>query len=423
MEQDPFVKLARILRTKPNYLKGLSDRMNALTGQMGVMEDIVKENNTVVEHTLSGLGLARTDSAQAVQVALIHRLTNLDQQLYNMLGRPDLAQASKACEKLCETVRQVYSPPKGLFIKQERALELLEKYPPKSLLEHFGAPDIRTLVNQEGFSPVMASLRFTQTREWMHEFFDVGYGQLTHEDFEEREVDLIILDTKWLEVAEKFLKKKYHNVSHLKEYGIIFVIPLTIDTPGETLRLFTLLLHYHHEVPFYSQLFRHYRNDPDFIEKLKSLLRGDVPAGPMPKNNGVVWRVVQRYLAKDNADDFRLFEAHVSPEAEHWYRAEEDLGRLSRILGHEDGELDIGWWKGLDFVGEYFKDSAGKETLVSFDLIDLLMALVQRDRQKYLYHHQEALWNKIFKEYVGRERMNQLINDHIFDGYIRLGNA
>jgi hypothetical protein len=419
-KQDPYAKLARILRTKPERLSELAQKMTNLTGQEGVVEEILKENEIVVKRTLTGLGLAPTDSAQAIQTALVHRLVHLDQTLYNILDRPDLTQTDVACKKICDTVHKVYTPGKGLFIKRERATEFLEKYPPKNLLEHFGYENVRELLDKEGFAPVMASLRFTQTSQWMHEFFDVAYSELGPDDFEEREVELILLSTKWLSAAEKFMEKKYHNVSHLKEYGVIFVIPLKIDTPGETLRMFTLMLHYLHEVPYYSGLFRKYLYAEDFPMKFKSLLRGDVPAGPMPDGDKIVWRVVQRYLAKDNADDFRLFEPHVSPEAEHWAHAEEDLSRLARILGKGDGELDIGWWSGLDFIGDYFPGPEGREKLVSFDLIDLLMSLVDRSRAKYLYHQQEALWNKIFSEYMGRERMDQLMAEHIFDGFIHL---
>jgi hypothetical protein len=127
-------------------------------------------------------------------------------------------------------------------------------------------------------------------------------------------------------------------------------------------------------------------------------------------------------LAKDNAMDTRLFEPHVNPEAEHWWHAQEDLARLSRILGKDHGGLDLGWWNGLDFVGEMFTDpKTGKDELVSFDLIDLLMSLVRGKAGDYLYHQQEALWNKIFIEYMGRDQMEQLIKDHIIDGFIILG--
>jgi len=100
-------------------------------------------------------------------------------------------------------------------------------------------------------------------------------------------------------LPKEFLEKKYHNVSHLKEFGIIFITPLRIDIPGETSRMFTLMLHYLHEVPFYSGLFKKYMCDgKEFNSRFKSLLRGDVPSGPILDGGIVVWRIVQRYLAK-----------------------------------------------------------------------------------------------------------------------------
>ncbi len=233
-------------------------------------------------------------------------------------------------------------------------------------------------------------------------------------------MEIKILDAKWLAVADKFLEKKYHNVSHLKEYGVIFVIPLPIDTPGETLRMFTLMLHYLHEVPFYSALFKKFMSDADFVEKFKSLLRGDVSDAKAGDSGETTWRVIQRYLAKDDENDFRLKEPHVNPEAEHWFRAEEDLGRLSRMLNQKEDGLHLGYWTGLDHVGDFFMDKDGKEQLVSFDLIDLIMSLVKKGQIKYLYHQEEALWNKIFSEYMGREQMNRMIEEHIIGGFIEL---
>jgi hypothetical protein len=299
---------------------------------------------------------------------------------------------------------------------------MLNRYPPHNVIEHFGYRNVEELFDNEGFASVMASLRFTQTAQWMHEFFDAAYSNLTPDDFEERDVVLQILDPKWLVIAEQFMKKKYHNVSHLKEFGIIFVIPIHLDAPGQMMRLFTLLLHYLHEVPFYSGLFRQYRDAPDFSLRFRSLLRGDVPGSVIAQpKTGMTWRIVQRYLSKDNPDDFRLFEPHVNPEADHWWRAEEDLKRLSRIMPTEKGQLDVGWWAGLDCVGYVATDvTTGKEELVSFDLIDLIMSLVDGGDAKHIYHQQEALWNKIFVEYMGRERMQELIAGNIVDGFIHL---
>lgn len=403
---DPFNRLARILRVKSEVLLDLENKMSAITGQEGVIEKIVEENDLLVERTLAEIGLTKETPVAEIRQALQARLAHLDSELYDVLGRPDLNKMSGVCSKLCEVSMGLVNSTTGFFIKKEKAIKLLEKYPPQNLLDFFSYKNVRELIDKETFESVFAALRFTQTTEWMHKFFDEAYNELTPNDFEERETTLKVLEEKWLNVAETFLEKKYHNVSHLKELGIIFIVPLKLDTPGEILRIFTLLLHYLNEVPFYSKLFKKFSNEPDFIERLKSLLRGDVLEGPLPDGKKMNWRIIQRYLAKDNENDFRLFEPHLNPEAEHWYKAEESLAKLNP---------NYTFWKGLDFVGDFF----GNE-LVSFDLIDLVMTLVKKGEIKYLYHQEEALWNKIFIEYFGRDKMNELIEENIIKGYIEL---
>ena len=415
---EPYKKLASILRTTPEVLYELDRKMSKITGQDGVMEAIANQNDILVSKVLAELSLSRNSSAEEVYVALANHLTDLDRNLYELLDKPDLSKMSLNCGKLCETAFKLFSPPKGMFIKKEKVTELLDKHKPDNLLGHFGYSSVKELLDKEGFASVVSALRFTQSKEWMHKFFDVAYNELRPDDFEEREVELKVLETKWLEVAEKFLEKKYHNISHLKEYGVIFIIPLPIDTPGETIRMFTLIMHYLHEVPFYSDLTRKYMNDPDFIDKFKSLLRGDVSDKRIGKEKPV-WRVVQTYLAKDNEQDFRLFEPHVNPEAEHWLKVSEDMERLARMLPSH-GKVGLGFWTGLDCAGDFFKDQNGQEQLVSFDLTDLIMSLVKKGHIKYLYHQQEALWNKIFSEYQGRERMNELVEENIISGFIEL---
>ncbi|OGN15320.1 MAG: hypothetical protein A3J47_04145 [Candidatus Yanofskybacteria bacterium RIFCSPHIGHO2_02_FULL_43_22] len=418
--RDSYNKISKILRVSPELLLNLDQKMSAISGQEGVIDDIAQQNDILVSRTLTEMGLSVDSSAEEVYGALIRNLMHLDEYLYKALDKPDLSKMSVACGKLCEMALRVFNPPKGLFIKKEKVAELLEKFPPDNMLYHFGYANSRELIEKEGFSSVVSALRFTQNQEWMHKFFDTAYQGLTPDDFEERDVELKVLETKWLGVAEKFLEKKYHNISHLKEYGIIFIIPLPIDTPGETTRMFTLILHYLHEVPFYAGLFRRFMYDKDFIAKLQSLLRGDVSDRPLPDGKKISWRVVQRYLAKDDENDFRLMEQHVNPEADHWFRAENDLGRLSRMLGNNEERFSLGYWTGLDFVGNFFKDKNGKEKLVSFALIDLIMSLVKKSQIKYLYHQQEAMWNKMFSEYLGRETMNRMIEENIIKGFIEL---
>lgn len=412
-------KISQILRVKPEVLLDLEKKMEKITGRRGVFGKIYEENDILVRRILDEIGISEDHPTAAnVYQALVEHLARVDRYLFYFLDCPDLAKISKICGKLCETVKVLNNPEKGFFLKKEKAAELLEKYPPQNILDHFGYASVAELIDKKGLVSVFSALRFAQDQAWMHRFFDEAYRALKPDDFEEREVELKVLETEWLEVAEKFLEKKYHNLSHLKELGIIFIIPLRIDTPGEMLRIFTLLLHYLNEVPFYSRLFKKFSTQPDFTEKFKSLLRGDVPPqlAPAVADGRVAWRVVQRYLAKDNRDDFRLFEPHINPEVEHWYRAGEDLAKMAPSFDHE-GQL-ITFWRGLDFVGDFFPDSTAGEKLTSFNLIDLDMSLVEKETAKHLYHHQEAMWNKIFIEYFNRPELNRLIEEHLIDGFI-----
>jgi len=418
---EAHIKLAKILRTKPEVLLDLENKLSGLTGKKDVIEKIMEQNHFIVDRTLSDLGLQEyARNAKNVYDAVIKPIDLMDRHLYEFFGKPEMPNP-KSCDKLCQTATLLSQVKPGFFIKKDSAVKMLEKFPPTNLLAHFGYKTVAELVEKHDFASVFSALRFAESETWMHDFFEEGYGNLTADDFEEREVQLKVLETEWVEVADKFLKKKHHNVSHLKELGIIFIVPLKLNVIGETLRTLVLLLHYFNEVPFYSRLFKKFSTGPDFIAKFKSLLRGDVPGGELPE--GLNFRIVQRYLTKENQDDFRLFEPHVNPEAEHWYKAEGDLIKLASMPGMEElkGGLSFGFWQELDFVGDFFPNENGVgEDLVSLDLIDLNMSLVKKTRNKYLYHQEESLWNKIFIEYLGRDKIEKLIEENIIKGYFTL---
>ena len=139
----------------------------------------------------------------------------------------------------------------------------------------------------------------------------------------------------------------------------------------------------------------------------------------MPSSPKSQWLIIQRYLAKEDENDWRLFEPHVNPEAIHWRRAESLLAKAGDLA---DGfSADLAFWQNLNWVGDYFKDETGAETLASFNLVDTAMSLVMRKELiKYLYHHQEALWNRIFAEYFGEEKLEELIKENIVKGWFEV---
>ena len=82
---------------------------------------------------------------------------------------------------------------------------------------------------------------------------------------------------------------------------------------------------------------------------------------------------------------------------------------------------DFFFWQNLNWAGDYFKSDAGVDVLVSFNLVDTAMSLVKsKEMIKYLYHHQESLWNKIFTEYFGEEEMEKMMKENIIRGWFEV---
>ena len=135
------------------------------------------------------------------------------------------------------------------------------------------------------------------------------------------------------------------------------------------------MLHYFHEVDFFSKLFNKYAKETNFNQKMISALKGEVGGAPLPDREMVSIRIIQRYLAKDDPNDPRLFEPHINPEVVHWLKAEEDMA----VLGERFPELDLEFFRDLDFVGDFFESKElKKEVLVSFDLIDNIIYKIKR---------------------------------------------
>ncbi len=426
---DPTKKIAKILRVDKDTVMKVEEVMFELSGHDNVFDRIIEENEKITKERMELLGITTEKISKFyphekplgmwVYGALLNKIKKDDKNLAEVLNYP-VCESFEGCSPLLQAAQSVARPKKGLFLKVESAKELFKNAPPQNVIKNLGYKDVNELLENEDIFEIFSALRFMEEGEWLNDIFFRQYKDLTPNDFEEREIKTIVLSDKWKEVAEKFLKKKWHNISHLKEMGVIFVLPAVLKISGETLRTLALILHYYHEIDFYSKLFRKFAKGDKFAQRLIASLKGDVMDSRfLEKDLGRKWMIVQRYLAKDDENDWRLFEPHVNPEALHWHKAESDIASLS-ALGEAVG-VDFNFWKGLGCIGDFYPTESGIDVLVSFNLVDTVMSLVkQKEMIKYLYHHQEALWNKIFLEFVGEEKMEEMIIDNFEKGYIEL---
>lgn len=414
-------KVARILRADKHLIGRLADYLSVETNRSGVFEDIVAENEKLIQEKLAILGVARAAGAKEVYDALISKIEADDNLLFKSLGGP-LCSRPEDARKILELAKGISGINHGFFLKKEKATEFITKEPPRKIMAYLGYDSAEVMLAKEDLFEIYSALRFIEDQDWLNNTFFRQYENLTPADFEQREAVLMVLSEKWNKATEKFLAKKWHNISHLKELGVIFVIPATLGISGELLRTFSLIFHYCHEVVFYADIFKRLgeKNDSDFARDVISLLRGDVvEEQPLPSKEKSLWLVVQRYLAKDDENDWRLAAAHINPEAIHWVKVNEDMVKLGNHLNGYG--VDFGFWYNLDWVGDYFKDEVGNDVLVSFNLVDTVMSLVkEKELIKYLYHHQEALWNRIFIGYFDPIELEECAKKYLLKGYFEI---
>lgn len=408
------IKIADILHIKEENLKNLDKEMQKLTGKSGVIQVVEKDIEEAINKRLDILGLKIDCSAEDIIHALVEKLCTNEEGLYKYIG---ITRDSFDFEKLAQVAKNISHAKQGFFLKIEKAANILRKYPPEGTIKYLGYGNVNELLKKEDVLEVFSALRFTETTEWMHEMFEVVYSGFTAEDFEEREIELRMLGKQWEEIAKKFVEKKHHNVSHLKEFGVIFLNPINQTAKGALFRDFALFFHYFHEIVFYSNLFKKHSSSKNFAERLKSFLRGDVPE--LDSVGKGEWLIVQRYLWKENPQDPRLVLPRVNPEALHWHKGEQNLVEF----GKQNPEVGLGFWDDLDWVAGYFFNKEKDKILVSFDLEDNAMSLVsaQQEAHKYIkYHQQEALWNELFRRYVGKEELDRLLVENFEKGIIKL---
>ena len=412
-------KIAKVLRVKPEELDALEQKMNKITGKSGVLEKIDALNDETIKNRLQSLGLKNDSSAQEVFSALIKKITLADRTFVEKFGGVSVANIND-CQKVLDGIKDSQEKLIGFFLKKNKAAELLRKEPPLNIVRALGYKNIEEALVKEDIFELFAALRFIEDGEWLNNVFFKQYESLTADDFEERGVEIKVLSQKWAKAAEGFVKKKYHNISHLKEFGAIFVIPITLNIPGELLRMVSLVLHYYHEVKFYSDVFRNFSGEADFAAKMIQTLKGSTIENKPPQTDKAQWLVIQQYLAKKDENDWRLLAPHINPEAIHWRKAETGIVKLGQSLaGLQEGDFEF--WEDLDWVGEYFTSEKNGNELVSFDLVDVVMSLVkEKELVKYLYHQQEALWNKIFSEYFGEEKMEEIIQKNLLNGFVEI---
>lgn len=393
---------------EPIFTLALRD-LERSTGKSGVDSRLVGDISFQTRQALDELGLGVGATAEETYYALLSRVERDNARVAKIVGATDPDNIQATVPYLVAAANKVDFHRNVFVLKHEKAKEFLRVHPPKNLIEHLGYENVEELFEKENFGELYTALRFSEGPDWLNEY-DELFKTVTAEDYEERDLEIIVMDhEKYVGLAEHFVEKKLHNVTHTKEMGVIVVVPVHQKRwKGLTLKTLPLLFHYMNEVKLYSTFFKHKsRTAHNFGEVVMETLIADPDAGSQMAGQHVHWRVIQRYFGKlkDEAHP-EAFEPHVQPEDLHWRRAEDLLYQI---------DPEMKFWENRDWVGYAFDGQ-----IVTLNFIDVALSYSnsQPFETRLIYHFRESLWNEIFARYMGmptlkKQVLEQLDNDMI----------
>lgn len=371
-----------------------------------LISDIIQKTHSKMHE----LGLDPKDTTgEELYNALVEKVKQHDKHLAKLIGGDEPDDAQKLIPLIKQAVEKQDFPRQAWVLRRSVAKKMLANTPPKNIMKHLNYTSVDSLIKRENLAEIYGALRFAETPAWLNRFNN-SYRDLTPSDFETRDIEIVVMDkNRWGDIAEEFVKKKRHNITHLKELGVILMLPTKLERlHGITITALPLLLHYLNEIRLYSAFFKMQQVKPDFGKIISHTLNADLRKAAVMAGSHVHWRVIQRYYGKlENERHPEIFQPHVQPEDLHWRRAEEQLYQIDKSLG---------FWRDMDYVGIM----TGK-TPVSFNLMDVSMAYCTKApfEHRVVFHMRESLWNEVFMRYMGHEALESQILKQLDNNMIK----
>ena len=338
-------------------------------------------------------------TGKELYAGLMSRIQKDDHHLIKTIGGNPEDTVQTLLPLIKKAAEEAKTPQTCWVIKKSVAKEFLRKTPPPNIMKQLGYKSIDSMLKNENIFEIYGALRFAESPEWLNKF-DAHYDNIRPSDFEERKIVIVVMPAdRWGEMAAPFVHKKRHNITHVKEMGIVLMLPITQEyMKGIVITDLALLFHYINEIRLYSSFFKLQQVKPDFAKILVETLIADPGEAAVMAGQKIHWRVIQRYFGKlENEYHPIIFEPHVQPEDLHWRKAESIM---------YDIDPELGWWRDLDYVGIMHQNRP-----VTFNLMDVAMSYSNNTpyKDRAIFHFRESLWNELFVRYMGEKVLEQQV--------------
>lgn len=374
-------------------------QLEQASGNVSVDVRLTAEIVGKVHMKTRALGL---DPGDTTGLELYQALTNLVRQhdvfLAQRIGIDDPEDAQLALSRIKEVIDALDVPKTAWVLKHSVAKRLIKAFPPKAVMKQLGYRSVDSMIKREPVGEIYGAMRFMESPAWFDTFIG-KYKSLRPSDFETRRIEVITLHAdKWKGTAAQYVMQRKHNIAHLKELGVIVMLPMPLKRlPGITITALPLLLHYINEIRLYSSFFKSQQVRPNFSQILVHTLTADPARHVSIGGQYVHWRVVHRHFGSDERRHPDIFEPHVEPDDLLWRKAEETLYRLEPALH---------FWYDMEYVAVEFDGRP-----ISFNLMDMAVSYVNglAYGQQSIHHMRQSLWNEIYARYIGEQAVEKQV--------------
>lgn len=399
--------LSQLLQAKEPYFTMALHQLEAASGNSAVDVRLLAEMSTIIKQKTRELGLDPNDTTDK---ELYHALQNMialhDRYLAKIIGSKDDDPIEVQLKNIQKILSELKISKSCWTMKHSVAKKLMKTQPPKNCMKQLGYKSIDSMLKRESIGELYCAMRFLETPAWQKRFVK-KYKNLMPTDFETRDIEILILDKKkWGDSANTYMFNQHHNIVHLKELGVLMLLPLPVKKlPGMTITVLPLAIHYINEIRSYSAFFKLNQVRPDFADILVSTIIDDPNSIVTIAGNPIHWRIIQRHFGLHSDVIPEIFEPHIQPEDLDWKKAESIIYKIEPALK---------FWEGLDYIATFNSNNP-----VPLSLLDNAVSYCNKLEygQQSTGHYRESLWNELYARYMSEDSiastvLNQL-NDHV----------
>jgi hypothetical protein len=399
-----------LLEAKEPYFSLSVRELELATGNNVALKELSLYVRQSFNLKLKELMLEPDANDDEIYLALLKRVRDDNSRLAKILGIKNSNSPTEVEDNVLHITNNLTINKEAWVINENTAKKMLLAMPPEKAANLLKYKTAKEMIEKHDIYELFGLIRFSEGPEWLNRF-NAQYNQLEPTDFERREIKFKQLPQILAPAAKKFIAKKKHNLTHSKEMGVVYFLPVEGDIPGALLRIMPLSFHYINEIRMYSAYFKLNKRRTDFGKRVTSALVAE-PEILKLSDFGLKWGLIQRYFGKLKDEKHpEEFLPHLQPEDLHWRKSEDIIYQL---------DPEFKFWQNMDWVAKLSKD--GSPLTMNFMDVSLSFSNKVKFKDRLFYHFRESLWDQLMISFAGESEVESLIIAHLDNSPVDVSN-